>query len=269
MPGIIKKLVIGASIVVGMSALAATPGVAGPMTVVGIEGTAPTDYAIWHPKGTDLATVTKNLANLKIALTGNKSKPTGNVELCYDCDNGKLKPSDYNKKTTVTTLKGRFGTKTIQLSSLTRADWLGQSFNTSYSAPTLAKKWFDAGLKAYGLSQLIGTSRAASIYGSFVKSEALQRLSDPNIAYVSQDKSTSPITIGLAGHYNARPVLEPFLDKVPDDLKPFLPDLIQASEVVKVTYNGKTQYLYSFTATKSGFNNPISATGIYEAKFAP
>lgn len=269
MPGIIKKLVISASIVVGISALAATPSVAGPMTVVGIEGTAPTDYAIWHPKGTDLATVTKNLANLKIALTGNKSKPTGNVELCYDCDNGKLKPSDYNKKTTVTTLRGRFGTKTIQLSSLTRADWLGQSFNTSYSAPTLAKKWFDAGLKAYGLSQLIGTSRAASIYGSFVKSEALQRLSDPNIAYVSQDKSTSPITIGLAGHYNARPVLEPFLDKVPDDLKPFLPDLIQASEVVKVTYNGKTQYLYSFTATKSGFNNPISATGIYEAKFAP
>ena len=45
----------------------------------------------------------------------------------------------------------------------------------------------------------------------------------------------------------------------------------QASEVVKVAYNGSTQYLYSFLATPTGYSAPdtVSYTGRYTAQTVP
>ncbi len=75
--------------------------------------------------------------------------------------------------------------------------------------------------------------------------------SDPNISYVNQDDTTGEIKIGLAGHYNLKDYYAPLLGSFGN----FLKNGFQASEVVKVTYNDKTDFLYSFSATASGLTN--------------
>jgi len=94
-----------------------------------------------------------------------------------------------------------------------------------------------------------------TLFSTFLLAGGLQRFSDPNISYVNQDNQTGLIKIGLAGHLNAAPLLG-------------LPGTIQASELVKVNYNGQaSQYLYSYKATNSGLTSKDgtnSHTGNYE-----
>ncbi|NEO21899.1 MAG: PEP-CTERM sorting domain-containing protein [Moorea sp. SIO4A1] len=254
------KMWLGASILAGMSAIATTPAVAGSLTGATLIGS---DYLKIASDG--MYTQIDDTASLSTILQGDASDPGGNVELFASSET--LSLSDFVTHTEVTSLTGQIGGKDITLSSLTFADW----FTDVGGGIRLAQKWFSDALTANGLVSLIGSGLDNLLYGQFLANGGLQRFSDPNISYVNQDDTTGQITIGLAGHFNARDMLAEIITPA---FAGFLPPSIQASEMVKVEYDGKTQYLYGFEATDSGLvslddNNDYtySHTGNYQLAF--
>jgi hypothetical protein len=258
----IKRLAIGASMVVGASAIATAPAFAASITGASVSGVKGTDYYLYDANATN--TYRNDNASLSTILTGNASSPTGNVELFANSET--LSNAAFNSYSTVTTLSGLIGGRSITLSSLTAADW---ATNVG-GGLTLAQKWFQDALTANGLGSLIGTSTGNTAYASFLANGGRQRFSDANISYVNQNDTTGQISIGLAGHYDAKSLLLPI---VPSSLQPLLAGkTIQASEIVKVSYNGGlAQYLYNFSATNSGLvdqGDQFSHNGNYELTLA-
>lgn len=248
MKKITKKLLLGASIAAGVSAIATTPAFAGSLTNPTVSGGQSIRY------DADATNTFENRdASLSKILTGDSSSPTGNVELFSDSETNTYRRLNDFRNAPVTTLSGTIGDKSIALSSLTGADWFttkSGEYSTAFRADNLANRWFqDFITKA-------GSTYNANTYGLFSSQSGFQRSSDPNISYVNQDDSTGQIKIGLAGHYNLR-----------DVYGSFVPNGFQASEVVKYTYNGVTDYLYSFEATRSGLierGDGKSHSGNYE-----
>jgi hypothetical protein len=285
-----QTLAIGASIAIGMSAIVTNSAQAAPvspspsssLTNATITGT---DYIKYNSNGTN--TFVDANADLSTILTGDSSSPTGNVELFANSEKGSLSPTStatvtqrfqalgsflvYNK---ATTLSGELNGKQISVSSLTATDWFGAStvqsvlsslatattntqrqlaVNTLYNADNLATKWFSQTLSTYGMTA------NQTLFNQFLLAGGFQRFSDPNISYINQNNSTGEIKIGLAGHYDAASLL----GLIPDPNKP-----IQASEFVKVSYNGGAdQILYSYKATASGLvsnDGTKSHNGNYE-----
>jgi hypothetical protein len=251
----VGKLLIGASMAIGVSAIASTPAHAGTLTGATLGGSAPTDYYVYGVSGNNTVLIPSNPANAQSVLDGNADSPTGNVELRASSE----KPVfDFSKNTT---LSGQIGGKDITLSSLTLSDWNG----IYKDGKTLGQYWFNSALTANGLGSLIGTPTGTFIFNSFVSNGGFQRFSDPNISYVDQNDYTGLISIGLTGHFDASSLL---LGVIPDNLKPLIAGkTIQASELVKYTYNGSSGYLYSFNANNSGLvseDDQTSHTGNYE-----
>ncbi|HEY9598443.1 MAG TPA: NF038130 family PEP-CTERM protein [Cyanophyceae cyanobacterium] len=274
MKRIIRNLLLGASVVAGVGGLSNHAALAGSITGATLGGTAP--YILYD--ATSTYTFANPSASLSTILTGDSIKPTGNVELFSNSEQSPLSTSNpsqaytalnnflgYNK---VTTLSGEIGGKSIVLSSLTATDWFGASTVTSvsqaissalslsnpvarasalnlaitplYNTSSLATNWFNTALSTYGVSS------NQTLFNKFLLAGGFQRFSDPNISYVNQD-ADGTIRIGLAGHYDAAPLLG--LTSNPQHP-------IQASELVKVTYdNGTPQYLRSFKATESSLYN--------------
>ncbi|WP_293089642.1 NF038130 family PEP-CTERM protein, partial [Moorena sp. SIO3H5] len=241
MKSTVMKLWLGASIMAGMSAIATTPAVAGSLTGATLTGD---DYYKISSNGTE--TYIDQNAILSTILQGDASNPGGNLELFASSET--LSNEDFENYTDVTSLTGQIGGKDITLSSLTVADW----FTDIGGGIRLAEKWFSDALTANGLGALIGTGLDAIAYGQFLNNGGLQRFSDPNISYVNQNDTTGLITIGLAGHFNAIDMLASAIAQVNPLLAAFLPPSIQASEIVKVDYNGETKYLYGFEGIESG-----------------
>lgn len=174
----------------------------------------------------------------------------GNVEL--NKVGGVLTPS-----TPVTSMWGTFSDTglSITLSSLVLADWTanGDALATAYITDAAAS----AGLN-------IVPALSAALAAFYTPNATLGGLapwmlvSDPNISYVNNDGGV--VHIGLDGLIDASAFL--------NALNPAAPDQgAQVSEVVKVTYDGKTQYLYGFHATSTGYmsnDNTRSFTGNYE-----
>ena len=242
-----QKLVIGASMAVGVSAIATIPAQAGTLTGATIGGTAATDYLVYDSNGTNTFAVPNSQINVQKVLDGSAVNPTGNVELAASSEKAGF---NFSKNTT---LQGQIGGKDITLSSLTASDW-----TSSYQGTTFGQYWFNQALASNGFGSLVGTTTGQVLFANFVNQGGFQRFSDPNISYVNQNDSTGLISIGLAGHYNASSLL--WLASNP--LNP-----LQASEIVKYTYNGVTDYLFSFKATKSGLtelSDGISHSGNYE-----
>lgn len=277
-----RKLLIGASITASMSAVASTPAFASGLTNVTVTGN---DYIKYDAK--DGKTFRNDNATLQQILTGGASNPTGNIELFASSEKSPLSPGlntnplqalgsfgsflNFNQ---VTSLKGEIGGKQITISSLTAEDWFGAStvasvktalaqlaptastsqrsaaINSLYNPSNLATTWFNNTLSRYGATpnQLL--------FNTFVLAGGFQRFSDPNISYVNQDNS-GLIRIGLAGHFNAAPLLG-INSQVP----------LQASELVKVAYNtDPARILYSYNATQSGLTETSdnkSHNGNYE-----
>ncbi len=264
----LKKLLIGTSVAVGMSAVGITPALAGSLTNATIGGTAANDYLTYGTSGNQTVVIPNSVANLQSVLDGNAASPTGNVELAASSEKAGF---NFTKNTSLT---GDIGGKSLTLSSLTASDWA----TTVSGGLSLAQKWFGDALTANGYGSVLNS---APLYGlawnTFNTSGGLQRFSDPNISYVNQDDSTGEIKIGLAGHYDATPLLfkglnntqKLLLNSLRDPSKAGTP--IQASEIVKYTYNGTTDYLYSFLATGSGLtaaDDNFSHSGNYELKLA-
>ncbi|WP_242060614.1 NF038130 family PEP-CTERM protein [Nostoc sp. C057] len=252
-----QKLVIGASMAIGVSAIATVPAQAGTLTGATIGGTAASDYLVYDVQGNSTISVDKTSANVQKVLDGNAANPTGNVELRASSEAAGF---DFNKNTTLT---GQIGGQSITLSSLTATDWFstGSGLSTSYGANNFANTWFNQFAKAAGLT----ANSIPLAYNMFLSIKGFERSSDPNISYVNQDDSTGDIKIGLAGHFD----LKAYYANTPQfsSLASLVKNGFQASEVVKVTYNDKTDFLYSFSATATNLKEVTdgsSHSGNYE-----
>ncbi|HYX13437.1 MAG TPA: NF038130 family PEP-CTERM protein [Nostoc sp.] len=250
-----QKLLIGASMAIGVSYLATVPAQAGTLTNATIGGTAASDYLVYDSNATNTFKVANTSENVQKVLSGNAASPTGNVELAASSEQAGF---DFTKNTTLT---GTIGGKTLTLSSLTSDDWFGVGqTTTTYGLNNLANTWFNQALSSNSITSPLLTALGhtqQALFNSFLTNGGFQRFSDPNISYVNQDDTSGLISIGLAGHLNAAP----FLGLSSSVFK------LQASEIVKYTYGGKTDYLYSFKATNSGLlelSDGISHSGNYE-----
>ncbi|WP_013334797.1 NF038130 family PEP-CTERM protein [Gloeothece verrucosa] len=230
---------------------------AGSLTGATIGGTAPNDYLVFGVSGTQTLPIAKTSANIASVLDGAAATPTGNVELAASSEQTNF---DFSKNTT---LMGTIGGKSLILSSLTATDWFGATLNNAYGANNLANKWFNDFITKAGYGLFVGTSQAANMYNNFRADGGFLATSDPNISYVNQDDTTGVINIGLAGYINLKvayannPKFASFAT--------LLPNGFQASEVVKYTYNGETNFLYGFQATNSGLNDGFGGhTGNFE-----
>lgn len=289
MQGVIKKFLLGVSVVASVSVVATEASLAATLTNPTIGGTA--SYLLYDADGTH--TFTNPDAKLSTILTGDSSNPTGNIELFANSEQSPISPSSnvppslstllpafktfynflgYNQ---FTSLSGQIGGKDITISSLTAVDWFGAAavtkaqqditnalakttlsarlnalnaaINPLYDPSNLATRWFNEALSKYPTYGI--TSNQAN-FSLFLLSGGLQRFSDPNISYVNQDPN-GLLRIGLAGHYDAASLF----GLTPNPASP-----LQASELLKVSYNNQAdQYLYGFSATKSGLHNQESA----------
>jgi hypothetical protein len=222
-------------------AMAASAGAfAVPLTGAAVTGYA-TGYAVSgsaltgtaYPAGLSGTT----LSNL---LTGDASSPTGDVELGRA---GLLSAS----------LTGTYDGHTITLSSLNYSDWSTTGLAQRYIASAAAA--IGATLTSTQLAVATATFLGDGVGGA---TDPWQYVSDPNVAYANV--TLGILSVGLAGYFDATPVLAALF---PGQT---VPAGSQASEVVKVSIDGGTaQYLYSFTATRSGLTGPGgSLTGNYE-----
>lgn len=248
-PNLIMKftyLALGASL---LTNLCVAPAFAASLTNPTLGGA--NDVILYDANGTN--TFVNPNASLTSILTGNASSPGGNVELFARSEQP---GTNFN---TPTTLSGTLNGKAITLSSLTADDWdvfgvqwFGQFLTTSLNAQGQAAR------------AMVGDT---AIYNQFVRAGGRQVFSDPNLSYVNQDDTTGEVSIGLAGHFNA---YQQVASRIPS-LSPLLRQDFQASEIVKVLYDdAPAQYLWSFSATKSGLTelgDGVSHSGNYEVSF--
>lgn len=221
-----------------------------PMSNPVITGT----HTVWGvaAPGT-LAVVPSSAASIASALTGTAANPGGNIEL-----------SKFGGP--VTTLGGDIAGIPITLSSLVLSDWTAGSdaLATRYIQGA-AMAAFGAGLNAGDLATALNAFYTLDVLPGPGVRNPWQLVSDPNISYVNGD--SSGVSIGLAGLLDATAFLQGIVGALAT-----VPAGSQASEVVKVTYNGMTDYLYGFSATSSGYqvaNAPGVFSGNYEVKMVP
>lgn len=271
MSKVIKQLLIGVSVCVGVGTIANSPAFAGSLTNVSISGTA--SYLTYDADQTNTFKVDNTAANLAKVLGGTINKATGNVELFSNSET--LSDSAFATYTGVSSLSGKIGGRDLTLSSLTIADW-----KSPVGSKTLGQSWFDATLTANGLGDLVGTTSGTTLFTAFSQNGGFQRFSDPNVSYVNQDSKTGVISIGLAGHMNATPLFLKSIDaflasnasaqskKLVTQLRPVLAaKTLQASELIKYSYNNQSGYLYSFKGVSSKLvekGDSVSHSATYE-----
>ncbi|MDY7013773.1 MAG: NF038130 family PEP-CTERM protein [Cyanobacteriota bacterium] len=270
-----KKFLLGASTIIGISALSSVPAFA--YTLSG------NDYLLYESNGTNTG-INAN-ADVDHLLNGNSNNPGGNIELFASSESVSL--SNFLQSDDRTSIEGTVAGKQVVVSSLTAKDWFGTNLDTSYLADTFATRWFNAFYQESGLEtneSLIKTVLAAqngdlswlnassdrvraAVYGTFLSDtvKGFQRTSDPNVSYIAT--KGSDLLIGLAGHDD----LKAYYASQLGPLAALIKDGFQASEVVKVEYDGVTELLYSFNATESGLvevSDNSSHDGNYEVKMS-
>jgi hypothetical protein len=284
----LKKLLFGASILASVSAIATAPASATTFT---LSGSDIIKYEAIDSNNDGIldTTVANPNADINALLQGNCSvpayspdyecnlgEPGGNLELFASSE--QLDLDEFKAHQDVTSLQATFDDgRSMTLSSLTAVDWFGEDLNTGYGANTLANRWFSDALDAYNINDFLlgglGYTRG-SLYNTFLTRGGFQRFSDANISYVNNNNGT--VDIGLAGHYDATQMLLGVLNPAQDEQLKFaqrweiLPPQLQASEVVKVTHNGRTSYAYTFSAARSTLSSDDgthSHTGVYDPQF--
>jgi hypothetical protein len=167
------------------------------------------------------------------------SSPGGNVELGFPPPPASP-PFD---TTTPTTLTGSFAAgDSFEASSLIESDWT-QEF---------CEQWVTDALTGNGVELPLPPNDVASICQQLIAGYDtapyfLQRVSNPNISYVTKTGST--IKVGTATVFNAAAALKLILGQDAP-----VPDFVQFSEPVKIIYDGETRIDYcagtgSITAT--------------------
>ncbi|MCC5899279.1 MAG: NF038130 family PEP-CTERM protein [Phormidium sp. BM_Day4_Bin.17] len=233
MSGLLQKTLIGSS-VIGMGVFAAVPGLAFSLTNPTLNDQP---YLLYEQVGN--STELNNNADLATLLQGDINNPGGHVEL-----SGILGSPDSADMKNATTLSGFLNGEKIQVSSLTKDDWL----NPYGGYNSFAEKWFyeawhtqETGLQAWMKEEALKNLGISNLtFGfaqfGFLNNNGYARFSDPNVNYVNM-ANDGTISIGLAGH----------LDHYTG---------LNLSEVVRVDYDGKTHYLYQMgSALASGLVN--------------
>jgi hypothetical protein len=260
MASLVQKILIGASVVAGMTTVSGAPALA-QWTV---EGTDVIKYEAvdTNSDGTVDATQANSAADVNAILQKMDGTPGGNIELFagsetvqYDEWEDDSYNFDFWNATGGASITGEVNGKSLTLSSLNADDWFTTDdgeFDDYYGANTLATRWFDRLMNAAGYKELGYNDRYVA-YEMFYGGYGFEKTSDPNISYI--DSGSNGIEIGLAGHLDLGNVYgSMFAD-------------VQASEVVKVEYDGEVNYLWSFEAVASGLtaaDDGTSHNGLYK-----
>ena len=224
-----------------LTPLGAQAGTLTPITEITIGGT----YKIFKETTAGVLTpVASNIATVKEILMDNTAR--GNVEL------GKFSLSPLP-----TTMEVTFaGGSTASFSNPLYEDW-------TYNGNALAHSYITDAGNSVGIT--LSPSDLALATSYFLTQNAVPGIevwrlaSDPNIATV--DLVNGQIKVGLDGLFNASNFLNfLFAGQVTAPIN------AQASEVVKVTYNGSRQYLYSFSATETGYQT-LDGTQSYNGRY--
>ncbi|RMH78204.1 MAG: PEP-CTERM sorting domain-containing protein [Cyanobacteria bacterium J007] len=154
MAGLLKNLLLSASVIAGVGAMASAPAFAASLSGASLSGTGSNtyginpaaDFEIWdYAPGSSsvLESYGTNTSNLLGVLGGTGSSPGGNVELFRSSEVG-LNNSEFLNYDGVSSLDVSFDDGTsLTFSSLTAQDLFGSSLDTSYSGNTLAVQWFN------------------------------------------------------------------------------------------------------------------------------
>jgi hypothetical protein len=246
----LQKYILGASAIVGIGAIAATPAAAASLSNVQMFGDDYRTYTGSSVSGSEQDAID--------ALTD--SDRYTNVELNF---------ANENLSDNVTGFTGQLGSQSVTVEGITDQDW-----NNG-----LRQQWlgdFKTAYKALDTSVVIDT-----LFGSFplnfadtVAASLENRSGDPNVASMTKDNATGEISLDLIGHYNIwdtpwmSNVYANFGDTI-EPLKEAVPTL-QISEIAKVTVDGEVSYAYSFSAEETGVlavdaadNDTSSHTGRY------
>jgi hypothetical protein len=232
-----QKLIVGKAIILGITMFTGS-AMATPISNTFLSGS---DYQVFESDGihdssgglTPVAVPNNAPGNFDPFLVGNSSAPGGNVELAPAMTLGQ-----FSADVGVTTLTGILGgANTITLSSLVSSDWT----TVLGSGQTLAAAYIADALASVGMT--LPPLQLALVETSFLSSLAPWMLSDPNISYVNRNDINGAIAIGFAGFLDGSAII--------NDITGQMVPGAQASEVVKVNYQGTTSYLYDFSATDS------------------
>lgn len=265
----LQQLAAIAAGTLGAWAIAGMPVQAMGLATPSIGDSDASDYLIYDINASNQSVeVPKTQANLDKVIGGDKNNPTGHVELAANSEQAGFNFSNN------TTLQGQLNGNPITISSLTQADWTADVGG----GKTFGQKWFSEALVANGFSESALNSAISmalpgqTLFNLFANNGGFQRFSDPNIAYVNQDGFGSNLKVGLIGHLNATPLLTPLISSLPSALQGAVAaqlnnKTIQASEIFKYEFQGKTGYGYSFSAVPSGFQGlAADHTGLYEVE---
>jgi hypothetical protein len=254
MVGSIKKFLIGASVLASATAIATTPAQALTLTPSSIEFN--TENYQTYTGGSEGVFEPNDLSAAVTALTDDD--PTSNVELWYSSEHSSANvgfSGQFDSKT--------LGTHTVSVSSVTQKDWA-----------IFGEQWLDDFLAANPEINTILSPADKETLKLFLKIFGLSRSGDPNIGGLTLDEAKGSINLDLVGHLDLKPRIKAGQYKMGNRLfDGFLSQeakningSILASEVAKLTVDGKTYYAYSFNATPSGIladDDQESYTGIY------
>lgn len=238
----LKKLLIGTSVAVGMSAVASLPAKAASFDFENSE----TNYATYTHNSNNLWIQGNEAAAISALTDGNLQT---NVELNYT--------NETNSSSVGFTATA--GNYTAKVSSVTTTE-----FNAFQG------EWLNGLLNAYQPLKNVWNSSSA-----FVQNAALTAFKssvgfgDPNIAEFSLD-STGAMSMKTLGFLDLKPRVNYIIDTAVNQLNPIAKallapqvnsfkaalgqiDQLQISEITKVELNGVSEYVYSFNAENSGF----------------
>lgn len=302
MQGIMKKFLLGASVVAGISGIAGAPAFAGSLTGASVSGTAGTDYYIYKQVGNQ--TVRDDSASLSTVLQGScavagvacnpAGSPGGNVELFANSEQSPLSPGNVSQAFTAlsnflgynntTSLTGQIGGQDITISSLNAVDWFGSSAATVKTGISTASAISNPILRLVALNTAINPLYNPSNLATQWFENTLSQYN--LLPSTSIAKKATFNTFLLAGGFQR--FSDPNISYVNQDdngliriglaghhnaldlLGITLPGspTVQVSEVVKVSYKGgPAEYKYSYHAAQSGLtaaDDGRSHNGEYE-----
>jgi hypothetical protein len=249
MTGLLKKLLIGASVVVGAGTMGAVPTNAASLT--GIQFNT-NDIEVFGRNGSEGSGINDAIN----ALTD--SDVVTNVELGASNENPNANIG----------FSGMLGNTAVSVETVTAADWaiFGQQWVQDFSAAY--SDLFNANV--FGVN--VGNAIAGAVQGG------LTRSGDPNIGSFVQDDVTGEYQLGLIGHYdllqsdsltqelNNLTGSSSLTGLVKNQVSGYLDgNPLQVSEVAKVTIDGVVNYAYSFSATDTGYvdSDGSSHSGLY------
>ena len=238
----LKKLLIGTSVAVGMSAVASLPAKAASFDFNNSE----TNYATYTHNSNNLWIQGNEAAAISALTDGNLQT---NVELNYT--------NETNSSSVGFTATA--GNYTAKVSSVTTTE-----FNAFQG------EWLNGLLNTYQPLKNVWNSSSVFLQNAALTAfKSSVGFGDPNIAEFSLD-STGAMSMKTLGFLDLKPRVNYLIDTAVNQLNPmakaFLApqvnsfkaalgqiDQLQISEITKVELNGVSEYVYSFNAENSGF----------------